>query len=266
MPSVRAAAVFRLAWRWGREKGLRSLCVRAWQKLLPRLAARSLTSRIKSLKSNLNPNELLDFVWSDQARLIQPVQVRNEFAALIDYAFAGRRPTCVMEIGTLNGGTLFTFCRLAAGHACVISLDLPGGSFGGGYPAWKEKLYRAFALPGQQLHLIRANSHDPDTLAKIHQLLNGRQLDFLLIDGDHTYEGVKQDFDMYAPLVKEGGIVAFHDIVKHPHAEGSQVDLFWRQVQDEYDHREFVENPSQQWAGVGVVTMPRSDRVNPDLS
>jgi predicted O-methyltransferase YrrM len=45
-------------------------------------------------------------------------------------------------------------------------------------------------------------------------LLKGSEGDFLFIDGDHTYQGVKQDFQMYSPLVKKGGIVAFHDIVK----------------------------------------------------
>jgi len=40
--------------------------------------------------------------------------------------------------------------------------------------------------------------------------------DFLFIDGDHTYEGVEGDFEMYSPLVRRGGIIAFHDIVPGP--------------------------------------------------
>jgi predicted O-methyltransferase YrrM len=43
-----------------------------------------------------------------------------------------------------------------------------------------------------------------------------KRLDFLFIDGDHTYEGVKQDFEMYTPLVRKGGLVAMHDIVPPP--------------------------------------------------
>lgn len=35
--------------------------------------------------------------------------------------------------------------------------------------------------------------------------------DLLFIDGDHSYEGAKQDFDLYFPIVKEGGLVVFHD-------------------------------------------------------
>jgi hypothetical protein len=33
----------------------------------------------------------------------------------------------------------------------------------------------------------------------------------LFIDGDHRYEGVRRDFEMYSPLVGAGGLIAFHD-------------------------------------------------------
>ena len=37
------------------------------------------------------------------------------------------------------------------------------------------------------------------------------KIDFLFIDGDHHYEGVKKDWDLYSPLLKSGSIVDFHD-------------------------------------------------------
>lgn len=40
---------------------------------------------------------------------------------------------------------------------------------------------------------------------------NNSKIDFLFIDGDHSYEGVKKDFDLYLPLMNKGGIIAFHD-------------------------------------------------------
>lgn len=36
-------------------------------------------------------------------------------------------------------------------------------------------------------------------------------IDFLFIDGDHKYEGVKKDWDLFSPLLKKGSLVAFHD-------------------------------------------------------
>ena len=38
-------------------------------------------------------------------------------------------------------------------------------------------------------------------------------LDFVFIDGDHSYEGSSADFKAYYPLIKKGGIFAGHDIV-----------------------------------------------------
>jgi len=37
-------------------------------------------------------------------------------------------------------------------------------------------------------------------------------LNFLFIDGDHSYEGVKKDWNLYKQFLKKGSIVAFHDI------------------------------------------------------
>jgi len=36
-------------------------------------------------------------------------------------------------------------------------------------------------------------------------------IDFLFIDGDHNYEGVKKDWDLFSPLLKKGSLIAFHD-------------------------------------------------------
>jgi len=41
----------------------------------------------------------------------------------------------------------------------------------------------------------------------VKKILAGRQVDFLFIDGDHSYEGVKKDFEMYSSLVRKGGVV-----------------------------------------------------------
>lgn len=38
-----------------------------------------------------------------------------------------------------------------------------------------------------------------------------KPIEFLWIDGDHTYEGAKLDFDLWSPFLVPGGIVAYHD-------------------------------------------------------
>lgn len=46
-----------------------------------------------------------------------------------------------------------------------------------------------------------------------------KPLDLLFIDGAHDYEGVLQDFIAWSPLVKPGGMIAFHDYHADPDPE-----------------------------------------------
>jgi hypothetical protein len=39
----------------------------------------------------------------------------------------------------------------------------------------------------------------------------GIQVDFLFIDGDHSYEGVKTDFELYSQILSENGVIVIHD-------------------------------------------------------
>jgi len=63
---------------------------------------------------------------------IRPAQVYEEILGLAEIV-AELKPRRVLEIGTAGDGTLFVWCRLASDDATVISVDLPGGLFGG-YP------------------------------------------------------------------------------------------------------------------------------------
>lgn len=198
--------------------------------------------------------ELLDFAFNCCCGLIKPIQIRDEIAELLDI-LSKRKPKVILEIGTANGGTLFLFSRVASEEATLISVDLPGGKFGGGYPEWKIPLYKAFALPTQDIHLIRADSHDSKTLEIVKKILNGRKVDFLFIDGDHTYEGVRVDFEMYSPLVKRGGIIAFHDIVPGPEENVGGVPRFWAELKNysNYRYREIVKRFDQGGYGIGIL-------------
>jgi predicted O-methyltransferase YrrM len=158
-----------------------------------------------------------------------------------------------LEIGTWSGGTLFMTCRVGKPDATVISVDLPGGRFGGGY-VWPRKfVYRKFTKNNQILHLLRKDSHDPDTRNLVRSLLGNSPLDFLFIDGDHTYDGVRADFEMYAPLVRSGGIVAFHDIAEHPPQSKCEVNRFWNEIKLRYRCLEIIKDPLQGWAGIGIL-------------
>jgi predicted O-methyltransferase YrrM len=195
------------------------------------------------------PEEAIDYCVD---RPIMMAQVRSEIVRL-GRILRASAPKRSLEIGTNYGGTLLLLCALSPPAAQIISVDLPLGRFGGGYPRRKIPLFRRFPRGGQQLHLIRADSHSQETKERVLRILEGEQLDYLFLDGDHTYAGVRRDFEMYVPLVRSGGIVALHDIVAYKGNEGCQVEKFWNEIKQQHQHQEIIEDPQQGWAGIGVL-------------
>jgi cephalosporin hydroxylase len=200
-----------------------------------------------------SPKSLARFALSNPA--IRPLQVQSEFEKFLEH-LAILRPATVLEIGTWRGGTLLPICRLSDDKATIISLDLPGGTFGGGSSPMHLSTMKRFKKQDQQLHFIRDDSHKQEVLERVQSILKGRQLDLLFLDGDHTYSGVRQDFEMYAPLVRKGGTVALHDIVEHSPASGCRVSNFWNELKlIHFQNREIIEDTKQEWAGIGLISI-----------
>jgi len=198
-----------------------------------------------------NPDKAFRFAFEKCKGLIEPAQVQTEISQILEI-LKKEKPKYVMEIGTGNGGNLLLFSRTASDDAKIISLDLRGGGFGGGYAFWRIPLYKSFALRNQKIHLVNGDSHKKETLEKIKKILNGKKLDFLFIDGDHTYEGAKKDFEMYKEIVKEKGTIALHDIAKSK-VKQSNVDKLWKEIKQKYNGIEFIEDKDQGWGGIGVI-------------
>lgn len=242
----------KIAFRTIQKEGLGSLFSKIFLYIRQLFAGvRFLTMRPPHSRS---AKEVVDFAFNAAGGLIAPGQVRSEIiqlAALIQQ----RKPRIVVEIGTANGGTLVVWCAMADPKATIVSLDLPGGIHGGGYPYWKSYVYRHFLQPEQTLHLLRADSHQPESRERLKRALPASDIDFLFIDGDHTYNGVKTDFEMYSPLVRPRGLVALHDICVHPPELDCHVDKFWAEIRSRYNSWEYIENPNQGGLGIGVVEM-----------
>jgi len=183
---------------------------------------------------------------------ISPMQNESELQILFNI-LQKRSIRRMLEIGTARGGTLFLFTRMIDSSARIISLDLPKGKFGGGYEGFKIPFFSNFARKNQRICLVRADSHSSSSLSTIKSILKGQKIDFLFIDGDHTYEGIKKDFQMYSPLVRKGGLIAFHDICKGPPERVGEVNKFWNQIKTTHLHQEIIDNPHQNCAGIGVL-------------
>ncbi|KKM70000.1 hypothetical protein LCGC14_1445120 [marine sediment metagenome] len=231
-----------------KEGGLDSLVKRPLFKIRRIFYVLYLKVNLKNLNKRYTLESLVDFACSYGEHLINPKQIQSEILNLIQI-LKKEKPKIILEIGTASGGTLFLFSRIAARDAVIISIDLPGG----GYPEWKIPLYKSFAFQKQKIYLIREDSHKKSALDKVKMILNGKKLDYLFIDGDHTYEGVKNDFEIYSPLVKDGALIAFHDIVVHPPELNVGVHDFWNEIKLRYEYLEIVEDWDQKFWGIGLL-------------
>jgi predicted O-methyltransferase YrrM len=82
--------------------------------------------------------------------------------------------------------------------------------------------------------LIGGKSQSQETYNEVIKTLNGDKLDFLFIDGSHYYNDVKSDFELYEPLVREGGAIAFHDVILTGN-DTCEVYRYWNDIKDKYN-------------------------------
>ncbi|MGO9496975.1 MAG: class I SAM-dependent methyltransferase [Solirubrobacteraceae bacterium] len=190
---------------------------------------------------------------------VGPVQHTAEIKGLLDLAREnGARVVC--EIGTRDGGTSVLFSRVLAPDTLIV-MDL--------YAKNRWRL-RSVAPAGQSVRVIDGDSTHPRTVSRLRRKLEGRPLDLLLIDGDHSWSGVRQDFINYREFVRDGGLIAFHDICPVTDADlgrfTGDVPAFWKLISTMYSSREFVAAPGQQGLGIGVIRYRRDRPIAPVLA
>jgi cephalosporin hydroxylase len=168
------------------------------------------------------------------------IQRTSELAATLRQ-LAEIRPRAVLEIGSHAGGTLHAWSAVSAEDAVVISVDLEASACD-----------RRLAGRRQRLVSIRGDSHDPGTFSRVRAALDSRQVDFLFLDGDHSYPGVRTDFLTFAPLVRVGGLIGLHDIIEQPGRSDCEVWRFWQELRGEGPTLECVDEHGRRDGGMGI--------------
>ena len=202
--------------------------------------------------------QMKDYEKIAREALDAPYRAQQKWTELMELLkiVYSRQPKNILEIGVYKGGTLRAWTNVVSPDANIIGLDLPGGSFGGGFTEDEVGDIESLAQYNQTIKLIAADSHDKKTVKKIAEFA---PFDFIFIDADHTYEGAKTDFDNYMPLLAEDGVMALHDVVKHgKHHPDVDVDKLWIEIKKKYPNTiEFIDHeyPSDwnPWGGIGVV-------------
>ncbi len=180
---------------------------------------------------------------------INSMQVRSEILSLVKEV-SSIKPKTILEIGTCNGGTLFLWANLASQK--VITCDLI-------IHKHRKELYKKFVSPDSQcvLTTLEGDSHEPQFMKRVEDELNGSQVDFLFIDGDHSEEGAEADYKNYKRFVRPGGLIAFHDIVEDQPVSGNQVYYLWQRLKETEQVEEFIQDPKQCGYGIGLVRVSK---------
>lgn len=176
-------------------------------------------------------------------------QNEQEFKHLFEIVKISK-PECILEIGSMFGDTLKFWFTLKP--KMVVSMDMLVPETDPRYDQQRhghDILWDTWAKEYSVDFRLFENSHDPKAYDRISRIMP--QIDFLFIDGDHSYEGVKQDFNLFAPLVKPGGIIALHDIVPNPQYGDIQVPKFWNEIKNHFFWRELIYDKNQ--FGIGVL-------------
>lgn len=129
----------------------------------------------------------------------------HEFGRLWDLV-ASRPHTRILEVGSLFGGTLWWWSHLPKIKR-LVSVDLPTDREPLRYGVREAReQWDGWFSERCTFDMIDGDSQDPATIERATGVY-----DFAFIDGDHTYEGVREDWLNYSPMVRPGGLVAFHD-------------------------------------------------------
>ncbi len=190
-----------------------------------------------------NPIEVVnDFHGIGLYNKIKSVQIESEISELFNIV-KNLNPKVICEIGTDRGGTLYLWSKVIQPDGLIISIDLPRS-----YRKSLNRFFYSSFFETQRIHFLRENSQSAECQMSVQKILNGKKIDFLFIDADHSYEGVKKDFKLYSDFVRKSGLIAFHDIL-----DRCGVDEFWSEVRPYYKHMEIIEDCKQQCAGIGIL-------------
>jgi len=150
------------------------------------------------------PFKELKFLFDNKCRHVIRINY-NEAKYLYELIKSLEYPHCV-EIGRLQGGSLLTMAY-AGGRVISIDLHVSTAVAEGRGKLWDSYCAEILRLVGlrKEVKMIIGNSQTWNTIS----LKN--KIDLLFIDGDHSYNGVKKDYNNWINTVKIGGHVLFHD-------------------------------------------------------
>jgi predicted O-methyltransferase YrrM len=174
-------------------------------------------------------------------------QNRDEFALLLEI-LRKHKPQVILEIGCHNGTSLAAM-KQAAEAELAIGIDPHILN-----PDHDQKHIITNNSTEFDLKIIPFFSQGGTTQDVLKSILSGRKVNFLFIDGDHSYSQVKYDHLTYLPHMATDGIVAFHDVKYHKDLweVGVEVSLYWKKIKESHTNS-YIEFVTPKGTGIGVL-------------
>ena len=142
------------------------------------------------------------------------------------------RPKIFVELGTHTGNSYFSFCQGVQEEGLnteCFAVDTWQGDEQAGH--YDGKVF-ASVRSNNQLNYSQFSTLYRMTFDEALGKFQDRSVDLLHIDGLHTYETVRHDFESWLPKLTPGGLVLFHDI-KITH-EDFGVWKLWAELKKQY--------------------------------
>ena len=161
------------------------------------------------------------------------------------------KPAVMVELGTHSGNSFFAFCQAIKENKlsakCYAVDTWLGDKYTGSYV---EDVYKDVVKYGHENYPEIATLMRMTFDEALTHFENGT-VDLLHIDGLHTYEGVKHDFEMWLPKLSEKGVVLFHDTQIKMKDFG--VWKYWEEITRKYPSFEFYHG-----CGLGVLAVGKN--------
>jgi O-antigen biosynthesis protein len=159
-----------------------------------------------------------------------------------------QRPKRFVELGTHNGDSYCAFCQAVK----ELNLETPCSAI----DTWKGDLQTGYYGPEVLQNLRLHHDRLYGSFSRLMQCtfndalphFSPGSIDLLHIDGYHTFESVKHDFEMWLPMMSERGVILMHDIAERNGDYG--VWRLWEDIRVSYPHFEFLHSH-----GLGVLAV-----------
>lgn len=169
------------------------------------------------------------------------------------------QPDCIVELGTHRGFSFFAFChalRELGLPGKVHAIDTWAGDAHAGY--YGEEIFSDVAQILESDYPDNGIMHRQTFDAAVSTFAD-QSIDILHIDGLHTYDAARHDFESWLGKVKPGGIVLLHDTFER--RKGFGVWKLWEELKPNFPHFEFHHSHGLGVIGVGSAFRPNVQRL-----